>query len=65
MLKEFPAADLAKLVCWVALHSDEGDVSALSDPLLTALGATTLEPGEVRNRTYFYGVKLTRRIIGW
>jgi len=65
MLKEFPPADLAQLVCWVATHSDEGDVSALTDPLLVTLGAATLEPGEVRQRTYYYGVKLTRRIIGW
>lgn len=65
MLKEFPPAQLAQLLCWVALHSDEGDISALGDPLLVDLGATTLDPVEVRTRTYYYGVKLTRRVIGW
>jgi hypothetical protein len=65
MLREFPPAELAQLVCWVALHADEGDVSALKDPLLVGLGAANLEPGEVRTRTHYYGVKFTRWIIGW
>jgi hypothetical protein len=49
----------------VALHSNEGDVSALQDPLMVGLGAANLEPGEIRTRTHYYGVKLTRWIIGW
>ena len=65
MLKEFAPNDLAQLVCWVALHSDEGDVAALKDPLLVWLGSTNLDQDELRQRTYYYGAKLTRRILGW
>ena len=43
----------------------KGDVSALTDPLLVGLGAANLDPDEVRMRTYYYGVKLMHRIIGW
>lgn len=64
MLKESPPQELAQLVCWVALHSDQGNVSALADPLLVELGAATLDQDELRTRTFYYGVKLTRRIIG-
>ena len=62
---QFPPQDLAQLLCWVALHPDEGDLSALSDPLLVRLGAATLDRDELRTRTYYYGVKLTRRVVGW
>jgi hypothetical protein len=65
MLREFRADDLAQLVCWVALHPDEGDVTAMQDPLLLALGSAHLGEVEVRHRTHYYGVKLTRWIIGW
>jgi ABC-2 type transport system permease protein len=65
MLEEFPPEELAQLVCWVALHSDEGNLDALADPLLIELGAKTLNRDELRTRTYYYGVKLTRRIVGF
>jgi hypothetical protein len=65
LLTEFSRQDLAQLLCWVALHSDEGDLSALDDPLLVRLGAATLDRDELRLRTYYYGVKLTRRVVGF
>lgn len=65
MLSEFPPDELAQLVCWVALHPDEGELSALEDPLLLNLGAAGVDREEVRTRTYYYGVKLTRWIVGW
>jgi ABC-2 type transport system permease protein len=64
MLREFPPRELAQLLCWVALHADEGEISALDNPLLVDLGSKTLDRGELRTRTYYYGVKLTRRIVG-
>ena len=65
LLEEIPAAELAQLTCWIALHPDDGDVSALADPLLVELGAKGVDPDEARQRTHVYGVKLTRRLIGW
>jgi len=65
MREEFPPGELAQLLCWVALHPDEGTVDALADPLLVELGAGTLNHDELRTRTYYYGVKLTRRIVGY
>ena len=64
MLTEFPAEDLVKLVCSVAQHSDEADVSVLSDPLLVDLGAANLDRDELRTRIFYYGVKLTRKLMG-
>jgi hypothetical protein len=64
MITEFPPRELAQLICWVALHPDEGDLSALDDPLLVELGAKTLDRDELRLRTHYYGVKLTRRLVG-
>jgi hypothetical protein len=63
--KEFPRDELAQLIAWVALHPDEGTASVMTDPLLVELGAATLDPTEVRTRTYYYGVKFTRRVLGW
>lgn len=65
MLKEFPRDELAQLLCWVALHPGEGDHAVLRDPLLVRLAAPNLNPDEIRLRTHFYGVKLTRWVIGW
>jgi hypothetical protein len=68
LLKDVPAADLARIMCWIALHPDEGDISVLSDPLVVQLGelnARTVDAQEARNRTYIYGVKLARRLAGW
>ncbi len=65
LLKTFPPQELAQLLCWVAQHADEGSLSALEDPLLVRLGAATLDRDELRTRTYYYGVKLTRRVLGW
>jgi hypothetical protein len=65
LLTEFPRQELAQLLCWVTLRSDEGTLSALDDPLLVGLGAATLDRGELRTRTYYYGVKLTRRVVGY
>ena len=64
LLTEFNPEELAQLVCWVALHTDEGDLSALSDPVLVDLGAKSVDREEVRTRTYYYGVKLMRRLLG-
>jgi hypothetical protein len=68
LLKDVPAGDLARIMCWIALHPDEGDISVLSDPLVVELGelnARTVDAQEARNRTYIYGVKLARRLAGW
>jgi hypothetical protein len=68
LLKDVPAGDLARLMCWIAIHPDEGDISVLSDPMVAELGelnARNMDPQELRNRTHMYGVKLARRLIGW
>ncbi len=66
LLTQFPEEELAQILCWIALHPEEGTDTVLSDKLVRDMGVSAkIDAAEVRNRTYFYAVKLNRWVIGW
>jgi hypothetical protein len=66
LLTQFPEEELAQILCWIALHPDEGTDTVLGDKLVRDMGVSAkIEAAEVRNRTYYYAVKLNRWVIGW
>jgi hypothetical protein len=69
LLTQFSEEELAQILCWIALHPDEGSDAVLDDKLLRDLGVSrqtrTDDRAEDRRRTYYYAVKLNRWVIGW
>ena len=65
LLTQFSDEELAQILCWIALHPDEGTDTVLDDKLLKDFGLPKLDRAEVRLRTYYYAVKLNRWVIGW
>ena len=52
LLTQFSEEELAQILCWIALHPDEGSDEVLGDPLLRNFGLPKMDPAEVRRRTY-------------
>lgn len=59
--KRIPAADLPRLLWWVALHPDTGDAGAIADLPAVGLPAVTGPDRPVRGRTMIYAMKLLAR----
>jgi len=57
-----PETDLPKLLAWIVMHPDDGDMSAVSE--LYRLGIETAQPAnqEVRRRTINYAMKFLYRL---
>jgi hypothetical protein len=66
LLTQFPEEELAQILCWIALHPEEGSDAVIGDKLVRDMGVSAkIDPAEVRHRTYYYAVKLNRWVIGW
>ena len=66
LLTQFPEDQLAQILCWIALHPDEGTDTVLDDKIFRDLSVSPkLERPEIRLRTYYYAVKLNRWVVGW
>jgi hypothetical protein len=65
LLTQYSDDELAQILCWIALHPDEGTDTVLDDKLIRDFGLPKLDRAEVRLRTYYYAVKLNRWVVGW
>lgn len=66
LLTQFSEDELAQILCWIALHPDEGTDTVLDDKIFRDLSVPPkLERPEIRLRTYYYAVKLNRWVLGW
>jgi hypothetical protein len=66
LLTQFSDEELAQILCWIALHPDEGTDAVLDDKIFRDLSVSPkLERPEIRLRTYYYAVKLNRWVVGW
>jgi hypothetical protein len=59
-----PREDLIKILYWIAIHSDEGDDSAVDQLRPLGLGNGPSDMVETRGRAAVYAVKLLGRITG-
>ena len=62
LLSRYPKDQLIKLLTWVALHPEDGDV-LLAVPELGVRGAVG-DPELVRERSYLYAIKFVARLTG-
>jgi len=64
MQQEVPRDTLIKVLYWIALHPDQGDVSALDHMIALNLPGVPGDLEEVQGRVGIYAVKLLGRLIG-
>jgi hypothetical protein len=59
-----PRDDLIKILYWIGMHPDDGDLDALDAVSGVCLDGAPGDTDEVRNRTAIYAVKLLGRLLG-
>lgn len=60
MKSRYPAADLVKMLTWIVTHPEEGEV--ITDVSELGIDAQVGDPYSVRERAYFYALKMILRL---
>jgi hypothetical protein len=58
------AADLLKVLYWIAVHPDQGTIPTAAEFRTLDLRQVSPDTEELRNRAAVYGVKLLGRLTG-